>query len=318
MTTFTHHPMKENITVLAKGQEYKNYPALCKFLGELVKTGGARINHIQHWKTCFKWRKRGQRFIITEVMCQPTPREHQGRVNSKWHTNVSLGITIGLVQALKYEGINKSSNKYKQLVITSMEMYKLVGLCNHELTKLRDRVEVENISKEDHWHVYSIATGKFYRILTDVLESLHKQHIIAHRKTYLVSTDADNKNELRLATTEEWSKIHLLTGEALNFFKKKNIYQVILAHKEAPFYKYLGKLLEKEGIYNFYNVHEIWFTEDSLQRLEEFANQEQLQESARLDINQKSYDSLMEYDWLGKVEVTEEKARQLLDLSIPL
>lgn len=49
------------------GQTFKNYLDLCRFLGEPVKTGGARINQYKRWSHFFTFTKNGHSFYITET-----------------------------------------------------------------------------------------------------------------------------------------------------------------------------------------------------------------------------------------------------------
>lgn len=66
------------------GEVYSNYKALCAQLGEPVTTGGAKINQEQHWQTCFRWEKKGHKYIITKIIKPLDKRPHMQRDNSKW------------------------------------------------------------------------------------------------------------------------------------------------------------------------------------------------------------------------------------------
>ena len=53
--------------MVAVGQEFKNYKALCLYLGEGVKTGKSKELQLKRWQLSFSWHKEGNKFVIDEV-----------------------------------------------------------------------------------------------------------------------------------------------------------------------------------------------------------------------------------------------------------
>ena len=60
-----------DVSKLEAGMRVKNYKVLCELLGEKVKTGLAKQNHLLDFKRYVKYKKEGNAFLITEIL--PTP-----------------------------------------------------------------------------------------------------------------------------------------------------------------------------------------------------------------------------------------------------
>lgn len=271
---------------LAVGDTYRNYKALCKQLGEPVKTGGAKINQLTHWQTCFLWEKQGNKFKITRIIKPLDQRPHRQRQESKWCRSVTTVLLDKLSDTLD-KGCH--DDDYNQLLMTSIEAYQALGLCNGKFRNLKSEND-SGVPLELRKKFHRLAADKFYYLLNSNLRSLSKQSIIKYARTYRLVTNGETT--ARLATKEENEVIKEIVDDLLKSYDLKNEQAVILCRREEEFYKELTFLFEQQGFYRCFKVYRISFTADSLRRCNEFMDSEEAVTSARLDINTKSYNDL--------------------------
>ncbi len=78
---------------LSKCQSFKNYPEICSFLNEPVKSGRSKQLQIKKWRTQFDFHNEGHKFIIDKVYDNPPPIVPDARVNnggSNNHKNMDI------------------------------------------------------------------------------------------------------------------------------------------------------------------------------------------------------------------------------------
>jgi glycerophosphoryl diester phosphodiesterase len=273
---------------LAVGDTYPNYKALCKQLGEPVKTGRAKTNQLEHWQTCLLWEKIGRKFKITNIIKPLDQRPHKQRKESKWYRSITTVLLDKLSDTLE-KGCHDDG--YNQLVMTSIEAYQALGLCNGKFRSLKSENN-SGVPLELRKKFYHEATKKFYYLLNNALDSLSKQSIINYARTYRLTTNGETT--ARLATKEESEIIKEIVDGLLKRYGLKNEFDVIFRHKEEEFYNDLTALFEQQGFYRCYKVYRISFTVDSLPRCNEFMDSKAEVTSARLDINTKAHNDLTE------------------------
>ena len=280
---------------LAVGHTYPNYKALCKQLGEPVKTGGAKINQLTHWQTCFLWEKQGNKFKITHIIKPLDQRPHKQRQESKWYRSVITVLLDKLIDTLD-KGCHDDG--YNQLVMTSIEAYQALGLCNGKFRNLKSEKN-SDVPLELRKKFHRLAADTFYYLLNNNLNSLSKRSIINYARTYRLTTNGETT--ARLATKEESEVIKEIVDGLLKSYGLKNEQAVILCHREEEFYKDLTALFEQQGFYRCFKVYRISFTAPSLPRCNEFMDSEEAVTSARLDINTKAYNVLKErFEFLAR------------------
>lgn len=273
--------------LLVKGQTFKNYKVLCEYLGEPIKIGVSRQNQIAHWKTCFTHIRRGQAYIIEEVMQQVTERIPTYEKNSKWNKE----IAVQLFMLVKDIVDNKTESHYlapNELVLTSMQGYAAVGLCNNKLRTLKTTQAFPEVSMETQLEFYSEVKNKFYFILRDVLTSLSHKKILTHEKTYVVMDGVSH----RVATFEEKTIIDGAKKKALVHFEAANEFMIIAHHKEKVFYEYVEELLIPEGIVGSYAVNRIGFVDGCLEHFARYIVDQAERDLAKSNINEKAYNDI--------------------------
>jgi len=269
------------------GEIYRNYKELCKQLDEPVNGGGEKINQLEHWQTCFLWEREGQKYKITQIMKPLDKRPHIQRENSKWYKSVVIILLNKVIDTIKNECDSEGSN---EVILTSIEAYELLGLCNGKFKNLKSDQNSE-IPIEHRIKFYKEATNIFYYILNNVLKSLVSQKILIFSKTYRLARAAEGY-VIRLATIHELKLIKEITDNLLSKFNLKNEHDVMLLGMEAIFYSERKKLLEQVGIFFCFKVYRISITEYYLPKFNEFLDSLETKTSAKIDLNGKSYKEL--------------------------
>ncbi|MBK8814055.1 MAG: hypothetical protein IPN42_00345 [Methylococcaceae bacterium] len=293
---------------LKVGQSFPNYIALCKFLDEPIKKGGAKINQLKHWQTCFIWEKQKQKYIIVHIIKPLCRRPHLQRENSKWYREVAIILLNKIAETIANGNNNDGFN---ELVLTSIEAYMILGLCNGKLRNIKTEDFLPEIPEHIRIGFYNEATSVFRDILRNVLESLDRQLIITYEKTYRFSKE--NTKNTKVACFEEKTIIRKIIRELLDKKKLKNEQAVYLLHQEVSFYKELQQLLEENGFYNCYKVYRIGFTKSCLPSFQNYVNSLTEQDSARLNINSKVYNELKDEKFIGSIRFKSDSLENWLD-----
>lgn len=288
---------------IAIGEIYPNYKALCKKINEPIKTGGAKSNQLIHWQTCFLWEKKVRAFKITKIIKPLDQRPHKQREDSKWYKSITIIILNKIAETLPK---GSHSGGYNELVISSTEAYMALGLCNGNFKNVKSK-KFYYISINHRKKFHSLITTNFYYIFNNVLKSLKKQSIIDYIKTYRFSNKA-GATGTRLANANELSIILAIVKKHLDLYNLKSEFEVMFFHKGDKFYEELKPLFECEGFYNCFKVYRLCFTESSLHRFNQYLDSGETQTTAILDINEKSYSSL-----IGMLEKLNSSADNLED-----
>lgn len=303
--------------IIESGKEFSNYSSLCKYLGEVPQTGCAKIAHMEYMLDFFTYEKvKGKHKItIREVFEKhyvKLSERRYGKRESKWNKNISLQLLAELSRTLSERKTHVLPYKLEKMVIYAKDLYNLVGLCNGKFHKLRNPGD-ESFRKivED----YAIATGKsledkslgkevyswfmdtnnmFYRIIEDTLQSLNKQKIILSSKTFVISYTLD-PSDLRLAYGDEEKEIRLTKAKIVSEMGFDTEHSLLRVGMGTAFYEKVSKALrERFNILLCYSVHELAWTEESLERLDVYRQSLASQLRAKMDINKKSYETIME------------------------
>ena len=88
---------------LFKGQEFNDYKALCRFLGEEPKGGNSKKAQIKRWKSHFDYQTEGYKIIITDVY--DTPQKTESMKQSNNHKN--MDIYLPYIHGCLYEGFKE-------------------------------------------------------------------------------------------------------------------------------------------------------------------------------------------------------------------
>jgi len=84
--------------VFFESQQFKNYKALCEYLGEEVKGGDAKRAQINRWKTMFDFKTEGYKIIITEVY------NNEEQIVTRGNNHKNMDIYLPYIHNCLYEG----------------------------------------------------------------------------------------------------------------------------------------------------------------------------------------------------------------------
>lgn len=134
-----------NIKQLQQGQVFKNYKALCEYLGEAVKGSGTngQKGQLKRWQQYFAWEKQGHKMIITEVFDEVKEKEDKRKNNtfvsqhkqeSFFKEGAELSTTI-LLHIVSNSNLDDLTT-WQQLAFKSKDFYSEVGLCGDNYNNL--------------------------------------------------------------------------------------------------------------------------------------------------------------------------------------
>ena len=240
------------------GEIFPNYPAICSYLGEPVKTGQAKTDQLKHWSEHFRWEKQGHKFIIKEVIKPLSPRKKKYHTETKWYPNISRLFLHYTAAAANGYGVNDASFHHRELMVTSREIYYLVGLCNPMFSRLKHGIELDNIDTKAQKNYHRKIGKEFYQIASRILVSLQKQKIIKYKRPYFV---CPLEGGSQLATPEESISIIKIRDHLLKEFGMKSEAEILGTMFELLFYQLLNKELQiaYPELKSCYKVHHINF-----------------------------------------------------------
>ena len=240
---------------------YTSYPALCSYFGVPVKKGGAKVKQLEHWREYFDWELEGHKYIITDVYGPLIPQKMQGPKETKF-SNIGKIILCMTKYAINGYGVNQPLLKYRELIVSSVELYEIVGLCNHKFKKLKKGWKDESgLSSSVNKRCYIDIGGDFYRLVTRVLKSLQRKEIIIYARAYVVIGDPGSP---RLASLEEEKTIIDLRNDLLDKYHVKSEFYLIGKKYEGRFYDDLnhGLSIKYPQLKSCYKVHRVNFHDD--------------------------------------------------------
>lgn len=98
------------------GLKVKNYPSLCRLLGEPIKNGGtSKTAQLKEWRRFFSWEMEGRAFVITKVFDYPHPKPF--RVDDEYTEDILV---------ILHEHFNGSGTE----VFFSSRLFSLLGFTN--------------------------------------------------------------------------------------------------------------------------------------------------------------------------------------------
>lgn len=238
-----------NLENIAVGLVVRNYPAMCKLLGEKVKAGKGKELQLNEWRKHFEWKNEGHKFIITNIR---EITSYKKIYKTDLYTDDVLSI---IVWNLK----NGSSFFEEEKYYTTNNLLCLCGFVNMNYAEKMDTLSIfseENgcsyqQAKYLYNQLYKHIKGYSKNALLRCLTRLHDRKIIKFKTVYLIKYLNDKKG--RLATYEEEKKYLELCDSA----KKRLGITQLDYYNESKFYKEVNEELAKLGIMFCYKVYHI-------------------------------------------------------------
>jgi len=240
--------------ILKVGMEFKNYRALCEYLGEDVKQGG-RNKELQsnEWNKYFTWTTDGSGYkrTITEVF----DNDYSIPKPSKRRTVFNDSITTIILNTLL-----RSDNPF---VKRERHLHTMIGLDNGRFDEYSsNKVARAKYAKRNNHLFFSVddffkRTGdnnkkKLVRALTD----LQDNYFITYKNSYmLITQDCFGNPSYTPATEDDEDEIRNLIRGLLNKFKYKSVSEVYRYGVTELFYNNLKELINsKFGTIAYYPV----------------------------------------------------------------
>lgn len=168
--------MIRNLTV---GQVFKNYKALCEFLGEAVKTGKSKQLQVKDWERFFVSHKEGNKIIIDEIYETPLEKV-DGRSTNTFKEGTRYTQESFYKEYLKELIIDSLSKLRKDEVDFQGSMYKMLGK-QKIFTKYFFRENSNPLIKQ-----YLLNVGsKIYKPFQSALEELQEENKIKYARVTL-------------------------------------------------------------------------------------------------------------------------------------
>lgn len=173
------------MTNLKVGQVFKNYKALCEFLGEKVKQGKGRQLQFKEWERYFSFHKEGYKIVIDEVYSTP-----KKKVDNRKNNNFKKGT--------RYTQKSYYKPFIKKLILTEVAMS---PNCIYEGSRTKMFKYSEIITK-DFQRQYGNSTVDNYldvigsnisRSFKTCLDELEKEGIISYKKVPKIKFVNDNE-----------------------------------------------------------------------------------------------------------------------------
>ena len=277
------------IEKLKQGMEFKNYKALCEFLGIKVKTGEAKQIQLAELGRYVEFHKVGNKIIVDEVLNMPIEKIDKRKDKNKKSNNAMYSDDI---QALIIHLLASAEDKEINLPIN--QMLRVLNMININYSDARRSIpklsEITNVPQEFCYQFFNDSSTNLKKKLATALKGLRNRAlVIAEESVYvcaLVQTIEINDfgdlkvnpiNKKQTATTykrvhreatREEKQLILRTEElVLDEFKSSTIQYIFATGSFSEFQKRVTSiLLEKSNIEYYYDSYKITCNKDSIER----------------------------------------------------
>ena len=245
---------------LKVGMVIKNYKELCKLLGIKPTTGESKQRQLQALETCCKFHKKGQKFIVDEILSTKLVITDGRGKNPNSHKNTGT-FRDGLAEIIMYNLINEFQNKTTEdqfINISRTAMYINCCLVNPNFATLYPNInkvsKEENIPVQIIEYFYSTSTSKMNKNIETVLNYMQKNFWI--NWSYRMSVKLVNGGT-RLATDKETRKIISIQKSILLEHGVKDMREIQFTKKHIKIQKEVNRRLKEElGFeYFFYSIY---------------------------------------------------------------
>lgn len=173
---------------LKKGQEFKNYKELCRFLTEPEKGGKAKKLQLEDWQRRFAYERQGHRYIITEVYDTPMPKIRKKCKDTSKYTSNNCKNIAPIVSYIPLEC--KADQEWHGKTAWFCDV---LGLMDRECCaipykdeeKIKEYCKLNGINDPQlmtDW--ISVEKQTLWNMLNTSLRSMEKKGMVAYQKGY--------------------------------------------------------------------------------------------------------------------------------------
>lgn len=294
------------IDKLKQGMEFKNYKALCEFLGVKPKTGKAKQLQMLDLERFVELHKIGNKIIVDEVLTMPAEKNDKRKDPKKISNNSTYSKDI---QSLIVSLLAGTEGHAVYLPVNRMLRVLDMVNCNYSeakkaIPKLSEITQVPEAYCYDFFNNNNIQLKK--KIET-ALKGLANRALVSYKQSISVcvlvsdieftstgdiKVNPKSKNECvgayhrehREATELEEKMILRAKEEVLEEFKCSTLQYVFLTGRWAEFQKKVNALLlERANIEYYYDCYKIIYNADSINKA--YLKQLELEERALISNN---------------------------------
>lgn len=230
--------LEDGMKRLSEGMVIKNYPELCKVLGQAsYKTGSnSQKAQLKEFARYFKWEKHGQKYIIIEIYDEPLPKQDKRK-----NGNNTIYVTYIEAILLKYLSCKKDFTCY----LTKNQLFYLLGMINGYYKRITlDELELidTRITKWELDNFYFRCNRKLNDILTSALRSLENRSLISSTEQHVIVT-----NKYKYYTANDYEIKRILNAEKI-ILEKMGMYSkshVACCYKMREFYTLLNEYVSE-------------------------------------------------------------------------
>lgn len=279
-----------NYKQLQVGQEFKNYKALCTFLGEPNKTGKSKQLQLKDWERYFSHDKNGNKFIITYIHSNPLDKVDNRKNNIftvkgkkpsifNEQAEITTSTMFLLAKTFRFTREHIDDKNYRRMAFKTTDFYREVGYCNSNYQTLVDlhgyysHVFPKQISK----FIFQDTNDKMRQFTKTALTQMKRQKLLdwSYSKAWIEHVYDEQGKVIdtmeHMATVEE--KGHIMEAQNYAFNKwnetypKKqlkniySIYNVLNRSERQEMFKWAKEYI-KEFIPNYeysYSTYEVMF-----------------------------------------------------------
>lgn len=217
--------MQINYNLLQVGQQFKNYKAVCEYIGDVQKTGKGKQLQVKEWERHFKWinpidsktGKKTHKFVITQVYTEPLEKIDKRKNNTftqRWEKpsffNKDEELTTTILLLLFASADLEDPKNSQRVAFKTQQFYQEVGLCNgnyHTLAELQGYYE-QILPKHVVGYIFQDTKKKMEKFSMTALKQMERQKLIDFNlgKLWFENILDDNNKAVlveHIATVEE-------------------------------------------------------------------------------------------------------------------
>lgn len=221
--------------MLKSGMRFKNYKALCGFMGWKTTGGNSKKARLKELDTICKWHNEGDSFVIDEVYEIVLPKKDKRTDN-----NIYLSCAEGLI----IHNLKKSADS--RIFITIGNLGELIGLFNEKFQYYNHEENKIDFTIANSFKRTTKAEAK--RILDRCLKSMESRKLIDFTYTTIIVSE---DGTLRGATVEEKKIILDIENKVMNRLGCYNFNQIKYRKLIDKFKEEVLKEVREEGIVDF-------------------------------------------------------------------
>ena len=266
--------LEKQIEQLHVGQEFKNYPELCKALNLEPDGGNKKKKQLKELQSYINYEVQDRKYIITEIFETPKVLEQKVAANAKY---------VNFVQNILLSYLSKQ--KEEVAYVTQQNLWTILGMVNERYFPMRESKE-ELLALDENMDIFNInnfyqrSNLKFRDIIKSSIASLKRRKIIMCEETYRIGIGhqfSSTFESIEYHDASDSEKRYILRTQH-NLLKKygcKDEFELFFKKNKDSYYKELNEIfLQDKGWKNVFFCYKLVFDKDIV--VEEINEQEEV------------------------------------------